>query len=307
MRQQLMRIGLCFILFFSYSVRADIAVPALTQRVTDMTGTLTQPQSNALEQKIITFEQQQTAGAQIALLIVPTLDGETIEQFATRVFDKWKLGRQSQDNGVLLLVAKEDHLVRIEVGYGFEGGLTDIQSSRIIQRDLVPAFRQNDYYGGLSHALDSIIRALNHELSTSDQQQSVSNPTGEDLLQSPLMPLSFITLFLYSTVMRYIPWSWPRKSTGRRNVVAGGLNGITAGAVNFFITLSANSSIRMAFIVFVISTIICGYFSNIGRRGGGGGNFPRGGFGGGSGNYGGGGGFSGGGGRSGGGGASGRW
>lgn len=307
MRQQLIRIGLCWILFFSYSVGAEIAVPALTQRITDLTGTLTQTQTNTLEQKIIAFEQQQNAGAQIALLMVPTLAGETIEQFATRVFDKWQLGNKGQDNGVLLLVAKDDHLIRIEVGYGFEGGLTDIQSSRIIQGDLVPAFRQNDYYVGLNHALDSIIRALNHELITSDEQQIAHNSTGEDLLQSPLVPLSGITLFLYSVVMRYVPWSWPRKTTGRRNLVAGGLNGITAGAINFFMTLSANSSIRMAFIVFVISTIICGYFSNIGRRGSGGGNFPRGGFGGGGGNFGGGGSFGGGGGRSGGGGASGRW
>lgn len=131
---------LALIPFWSSVAGADVAIPALTARVTDETATLTGEQRATLEQTLQAFEEKK--GSQISVLIVPTTQPETIEQYSIRVVEQWKLGRKHVDDGVLLIVAKNDRTLRIEVGYGLEGVLNDATSSRIINEVIVPRFRQ---------------------------------------------------------------------------------------------------------------------------------------------------------------------
>ncbi|MGA7594548.1 MAG: YgcG family protein, partial [Gallionella sp.] len=143
-------------------VAQDIAkVPPLTQRVTDLTATLDAQQVQALESRLAAFETKK--GAQLAVLIVPTTKPETIEQYGIRVVDKWKLGRKGVDDGALLLIAKEDHKLRIEVGYGLEGALPDATANRIIDEIIVPRFRSGDFYAGIQSGLEAMMQIVNGE------------------------------------------------------------------------------------------------------------------------------------------------
>jgi uncharacterized protein len=112
------------------TAQAEVAVPVLKQRVTDLTNTLDTSQIQALEARLAAFESGK--GSQIAVLMLPTTKPETVEQFGIRVAEAWKLGRKGVDDGVLLLIAKDDHKLRIEVGYGLEGVLNDATSNRIV-------------------------------------------------------------------------------------------------------------------------------------------------------------------------------
>jgi uncharacterized protein len=118
------------VLLLNGAAHAEVALPPLTHRVTDLTGTLDAQQAQTLEARLAEFEAKK--GSQLALLIVPTTQPETIEQFGIRVVQAWKLGRKSVDDGALLLVAKDDRALRIEVGYGLEGVLNDATANRII-------------------------------------------------------------------------------------------------------------------------------------------------------------------------------
>ena len=122
-------------------------MPALSARVTDLTGTLSAEQVTALEKRLAGFEARK--GAQIAVLLVPTTRPETIEQFGIRVAEKWKIGRTKVDDGVIVIVAMKDRTARLEVGYGLEGAVPDLKASRIIREIITPRFRQGDFYGGL--------------------------------------------------------------------------------------------------------------------------------------------------------------
>jgi uncharacterized protein len=152
---------LALIPFWSSVASADVAIPALTARVTDETATLTAEQRASLEQTLQDFEAKK--GSQISVLIVPTTRPETIEQYSMRVVEQWKLGRQRVDDGALLIVAKNDRTLRIEVGYGLEGVLNDATSSRIINETIVPKFRQGDFYGGITAGVSSMMNVINGE------------------------------------------------------------------------------------------------------------------------------------------------
>ncbi|HXY75609.1 MAG TPA: YgcG family protein, partial [Steroidobacteraceae bacterium] len=136
-------------------------VPKFTGYIVDLTGTLTAEQQNALEQKLGAFEAAK--GSQLAVLIVPTTQPEEIEAYSIRVVEQWKVGRKKADDGVLLLVAKNDRRVRIEVGRGLEGVLTDATSNRIIDETIRPAFRQGDYYGGIDASLGQMMKLIEGE------------------------------------------------------------------------------------------------------------------------------------------------
>ncbi|WP_198088485.1 YgcG family protein [Variovorax sp. E3] len=131
-----------------------VPVPAMASRVVDLTKTLDASDASALRQDIAEIEQ--STQAQLAVLIVPTTGEDSIEQFATRVFAQWKLGRRDEDDGVLLLVALKDRRMRIEVGTGLEGRITDIQAARIIDGEMTPRFRGGDFAGGVKAAVASL-------------------------------------------------------------------------------------------------------------------------------------------------------
>lgn len=141
--------------------RAEVAVPPLQSRVTDLTATLSPSRKQALEQKLAAFEARK--GSQVAVLIVPSTKPETIEQYGIRVAEQWKLGRKGVDDGALLLVAKEDRALRIEVGYGLEGPLPDATAKRIIEEVIVPRFRSGDFEGGVDAGTDAVIKVIEGE------------------------------------------------------------------------------------------------------------------------------------------------
>src|ERR1700736_1780417 len=135
--------------------RATVAVPPLSGRVVDQTGTLSSGDIAALTQTLKDLETRK--GSQIAAQIVPTTDQESIEQFSIRVAEAWKIGRKKIDDGALLVVAKHDRHLRIEVGYGLEGALTDATTKRIIDEDITPKFKSGDFAGGVRAGVQRMI------------------------------------------------------------------------------------------------------------------------------------------------------
>ena len=143
------------------SALALVAVPPLSGRVVDQTGTLAAGDIASLTQTLKDLETRK--GSQIAVLIVPTTDGEAIEQFSLRVAEAWKIGRKKVDDGALLVIAKNDRRLRIEVGYGLEGALTDATTKRIIDEDITPKFKAGDFGGGVSAGVDRMSRVVDGE------------------------------------------------------------------------------------------------------------------------------------------------
>ena len=149
------------VLLLALPAWAQVAVPPLRSPVTDLTGTLTREQIASLEQMLHSFQARK--GSQIAVLMVPSTAPEPIEQYALRVAEQWKIGRAKIDDGAILVVARNDRALRIEVGYGLEGALNDATASRIIREVIVPRFREGDFFGGISAGVDRMIRLIDGE------------------------------------------------------------------------------------------------------------------------------------------------
>ena len=227
---------LAFIAFWSSFASAEAAIPALTARVTDETATLTTEQRSALEQTLQAFEAKK--GSQISVLIVPTTEPETIEQYSIRVVEQWKLGRKNVDDGVLLIIAKEDRTLRIEVGYGLEGALTDATSNRIIDETIVPRFRQGDFYGGIAAGVDSIMHVIEGEPLPPPEPRTGGGEVGSYL------PILFVLTLMAGGVFRALLGRLPGSAvTGAAvAIVAWLLSGallvaIAAGAMALAFTL----------------------------------------------------------------------
>jgi uncharacterized protein len=281
-------LGLCFTVF----AQSLQPVPKLESRIIDLTGTLTAEQQTALEQKLAAFESRK--GSQLAVLIVPTTKPEEIEQYSIRVVEQWKLGRKKVDDGALLIIARNDRAVRIEVGYGLEGVLTDATSNRIISDTITPLFRQGDFYSGITAGLDQMMRVIDGEpLPPPDHRwQGGRSPAGHGLF-----PTLFIVVLFGSFALQAIFG----RALGAGLTAAGA--GLLVWIAGYALVLAVLAGVG-AFVFSLISGLSGGRgWSSYPRSGGWGGGW--GGFGGGLG--GGGGGFSGGGGGFGGGGASGRW
>lgn len=260
---------------------AQLSVPPLTTRVTDLTGTLTRDQRAQLENQLASLERDK--GAQIVILLLPSTQPETIEAFGIRLAEAWKIGRKGADDGVIVIVAKNDRAVRIEVGYGLEGAIPDAVAKRIIEERITPRFREGDFYGGLQAAADRLGRVIAGEaLPAPVRQSSSGNPTAGSDLQ-------IFILFALTIVAR-----WARALFGLLGaLLAAGI----AGGLAWLIIGSGFAAAIAAIVVFAMS------FARDGGRSG----WHTGGVGGSWGGGGSGGGFSGGGGGFGGGGASGRW
>ncbi|WP_174624608.1 TPM domain-containing protein, partial [Candidatus Methylobacter favarea] len=148
------------LLFFT-TLWAQVAIPDLSRRVTDLTGTLTTEQAQALENKLAAFEAEK--GSQIAVLIIPTTQPEDIAQFGIRVADAWKVGRKNIDDGVILIIAKDDRQLRLEVGYGLEGVIPDAIAKRIIAETITPYFKAGDFAGGINAGVEQLMRLIEGE------------------------------------------------------------------------------------------------------------------------------------------------
>jgi len=278
-------------------------LPELTARVTDLASTLDAGQRAALDERLAAIEARK--GAQVAVLIVPTTRPESIEDYSMRVVERWKLGRgavdgRAVDDGVLVLVAKDDRRVRIEVGYGLEGAIPDALARRIIAESIAPRFRQGDYHGGLLAAVDELGRLIEGE--------ALPEPWthGEADVQTDLQQVlaAIVTVF----VLGMFAIAVFGRLLGSAAAGAGsGIHAWTLGAP-FALAVAVGVGAFVLFLVFAQS-----YLRGMGRgvSGRGGRSVWTGGPGiggwGGGGGFRGGGGFGGGGGRFGGGGASGGW
>jgi uncharacterized protein len=301
-RASLLAMLLCWaFVAFATIAQAQVAVPALTGRVVDQAGTLNGDAISRLNQKLKAFETRK--GSQIAVLIVPTTQPEAIEQFSIRVAEAWKIGRKKVDDGAILLVAKNDRKLRIEVGYGLEGALPDVTAKRIIDEVITPKFKSGDFAGGIEDGVDRMIRVIDGEpLPKPEPQHEWSAPESFDQLSGWAIPLLFGTLFVNGFLQ-------PMLGRMAASVLTGGLIGIAAWAFGlvWFIALVAGFA---AFALAMVMDLFGSGMMSSGRRGGG---TSSGGWSGGSGSsWSGGsssssGGFSGGGGSFGGGGASGSW
>lgn len=152
--------GFIFLLL-APGLASALDVPPLRGRVNDYAGVMSQEQTRSLETRLAEFEQE--TGHQVAVLTVPTLDGEDIEGFGIRVAESWKIGKKGFDNGVILLVAVKDRRLRLEVGYGLEGVLPDAIAKTIINDYIVPRFRAQDYAGGIVAGVDAVLRVIKNE------------------------------------------------------------------------------------------------------------------------------------------------
>ncbi|RTL54935.1 MAG: YgcG family protein [Rhodocyclaceae bacterium] len=258
-----------------------VAIPPLSSRVTDLTGTLDAGQKAQLETALQQIEAAK--GAQIGILLLPSVKPETIEQYGIRLAEAWKLGRKGVDDGLIIIVAKADRRMRIEVGYGLEGNIPDAVAKRIVSEEMAPRFKQGDYFGGLQAAVQALSARIGDSggAPPTDAGQAEQDDGASWFSDHATLLFFFIfgagVLHALLGVMGYV-------------VVAG-----IAGVIAFLATASWLIALGAAVAVFLLSLL------GLGRMGGGG--FSSGGGWGSSSD----GGFSGGGGGFGGGGASGDW
>ncbi len=284
----------CFALFSATTPWAqDTPIPTLSSPVMDTANLLNTQEKQALQDTLKAFEAQK--GAQIVVLTVPSTQPETIEQYSIRVAEAWKIGRANIDDGAILVVAANDRALRIEVGYGLEGALTDLTSKRIIDEIIVPQFRQGQFANGIAAGVDSMMQVINGEPlpAPSPQASTQTSPKGANSSSAieEFAPLLFIVALGVGNVLR--------KALGKGPAAL-----LTGGAVGFLAWIFVGALVISIFAAVAASVMVLSgahtgrgigaYGSHRGGRGG----FGGGGFGGG---------FGGGGGGFGGGGASGRW
>ncbi|WP_246299000.1 TPM domain-containing protein [Desulfolutivibrio sulfodismutans] len=257
----------------------SLDVPPLRGRVNDMAGILSPDTVTRLESALAAFEASDST--QVVVLTVPSLEGDTIEGFSIKTAQKWGIGQKGKDNGALLVVSKGDREVRIEVGRGLEGSLTDALSGRIIDHVIVPEFKKGDFNAGVEQGVEKIMAAVRGEY-TGDGSAGGSSELDDET--SSLIFGAVICLVLMS-ILRFLP-----------ALIRAGLGGVGMGILAFVVASGITMTIVMA-LVGVVLGILAPYIFRGGGTGGGGG-FSGGG---------GGGGFSGGGGSFSGGGSSGKW
>jgi uncharacterized protein len=223
-------------------------VPQLTGRVVDQTGTLSSSDIGVLNAKLQAFETRK--GSQIVVLIVPTTEPETIEQFSIRVAEAWKIGRKKIDDGAILVVAKNDRHLRIEVGYGLEGILTDVTSRRIIDEIITPKFRSGDFAGGISAGVDRMISVIDGEpLPTPSRTVNFGN--WDDLE----------TLFYFVLFGPLVVGGFLRAMLGR--LLGSAATGAAVGALAWFVIGSAAIGLGIG-VLGAILTFIADLFPGIG-------------------------------------------
>lgn len=284
MRALIRLFGILALVLASAAGAADeVAVPPLTARVTDLTGTLNAGELASLEAELRAFEQSK--GSQIAVLMLPSTQPETIEQYSIRVAERWKIGRAKTDDGVILIIAKNDQHLRIEVGYGLEGAIPDVVAKRVISEVIAPHLLANDFNGGIRAGTQTLMKLIEGEKLPAPARAQRSTVGDYQSL--------FVILLLVVVV-----------AGGVLKAILGRLFGSAAtGVAAGFIAWALAGALGAAAIAGIVAFLMAlmgggrGYFPG----GFGGGGMGGGGFGGG------GGGFGGGGGGFGGGGASGSW
>ena len=294
------------------ALSAALEVPPLRGRVNELAGLMPPERAHQLESRLEQFESE--TGHQVTVLTIPTLEGEDIEGFSIRVAESWKIGQKGFDNGVILIVAKNDRKLRIEVGYGLEGVLPDAIASRIIREIIVPHFRDNDFASGIEAGIDAILKVTRGESlpEMARPQRSPTGPISGD--EGAVIAALFLAPFFAFMAGIFFGMFFRKKSSTIARLLLGGISGaVTSAFVASPFGALAYAGLGILIIILGFSLGALGSLREFwgsgqwsetgGRRYGGwgtGGGFGGGGFGGG-------GGFSGGGGGFGGGGASGSW
>jgi uncharacterized protein len=256
---------------FALTAWAEVAVPDLTRRVTDLTATLSVEQAATLENELAAFETKK--GSQIAVLIIPTTQPEDIAQFGIRVADQWKIGRKKIDDGVILIVAKDDRKLRLEVGYGLEGAIPDAIAKRVIAETITPYFKADDYYGGIEAGVQQLMKLIEGEPLPPPSVSSNGGGAGEG---------PFVILIIGGLVAGWL------LSTLMSRPAAGGIAALGSGVVGAM--LLGFTPLLLFIAVFVFAGVASGFRGGGGWSSGGGGGFGGGGsWGGGGGGFGGGG------------------
>ena len=193
------------ITLFSAYTSAELKIPKLEQRVTDFTNTLSFQEWQQLDHELKTLED--TTSTQVVVLMINSLEGGSIEDYANKTFTENKIGQAKKDNGVLLVIAKQDHAIRIEVGYGLEGVLTDALTSQIIRNEIAPYFKADNYFGGIVTGVDAITRAVAGQYHADSKGR-----------KAPATSFGFVTIiiaFLFFILM-------PMMTSRRRSIIGSG-------------------------------------------------------------------------------------
>lgn len=273
-----------------------LGVPPLAGRINDTAGIMRAETVAALTQKLAALEAEN--GTQIAVLTIPSLEGENLEAFALKTAGTWQLGQKGKDNGALLLVAVKEREIRIETGYGLEGKLTDLAAGRIIRGEIIPQFRNGDYDGGIARGVDAMILTVRGEYAGASAPQADASAegagVGDEALEDSVGVLGFLTLMAGLFGSRKL---WHAALAGAAAGTLAWLMFADAGLAPWgFIFLGVCGALFIAWLVGASRGVV-----HIGSGGG----FSNGGFSSRGGGFG--GGFRGGGGGFGGGGASGKW
>ncbi|MEK7543551.1 MAG: TPM domain-containing protein [Patescibacteria group bacterium] len=280
-------------LAFAVRIFAATGIPAPTGHINDFAGVLRIEEKQSIEQTLVSY--QESSGNEIAVALIRSLEGDTVEEKAVRLFEEWKIGKKGKDNGVLFLAAIDDRKMRIEVGYGLEPYLTDGDAGEILRNDVTPAFREGKYGLGVSNALASIEK----ELSGSAGEANKPTPTAE---QFPIPFWMMIFLFIYLCSFM------ARSKTVWLGGAAGAIAGVGFGSWLGSVSMSVVLAIFLSLVGLLLDAILSRNYEVTKKSGGKngffhtGGGFWSGGSGGSSGSF---GGFSGG--SSGGGGSSSSW
>jgi uncharacterized protein len=284
MRALIRLFAILALVFASAAGAADeVAVPPLKARVTDLTGTLNAGELASLEAELRAFEQSK--GSQIAVLMLPSTQPETIEQYSIRVAERWKIGRAKADDGLILIIAKNDQRLRIEVGYGLEGAIPDVVAKRVIREVIAPHLLANDFYGGIRDGTQTLMKLIEGEKLPAPARTQTSTVD------------NYQSLFVILLVVVVVAGGVLKAILGR--LFGSAATGVAAGFIAWAVAGALGAALIAGIVAFLMALM-----------GGARGFYPGGfggGFGSGGGFGGGGGGFGGGGGGFGGGGASGSW
>jgi uncharacterized protein len=206
-----------WLIFFLLSGQAfALEVPARPEgRVTDLTGTLSRNEKVILERKLADFEKETTN--QIAVLLIPTLKGDSLEDYSIRLAEKWKIGQKGRNNGAILLIVKNDRKLRIEVGYGLEGSLPDALSGSIIRNEIAPRFKTGQFYQGIDAGLSAIIAATKGEYKAPKKRERRSRSSPWGMLWPILL---FFGIFAFINLV-----------ARKRHYHSGGSRGWTSGGI----------------------------------------------------------------------------
>lgn len=240
------------LIFLQLSGFALLGVPALKQRVNDLSGTLTSAQIENLEAKLNRLEREK--GSQIFVLIVPTSAPEELSQFSIRVAEEWKAGRKGIDDGVILIVARSDRALRIEVGRGLEGAIPDVLAKRIIEQIILPQFRAGDFYAGIEKGINAIAALIASE--PLPKNSGASEPT---VFIGPLFIVGIIVAGLLTAI-------------GLSSTLSGILVGGTAALLAILLAIPIWFSILLGLIIFLIA-LGRGSGGGFSRRSGSGGSY----------------------------------